>query len=564
MQTEKALSWLIAVGSAAVTCLVWSAGVTDPVNAPKLFLLGAVATGVFAIVLKFGLQALWIEFKIPLIFSIGFIFFLFSSSFFSEAPFVQTFYGAYGRNTGVAAYIFLTILFLGALALKDRKSHEKILGAFFIAGVLNIVYCLWVLAFGDPIPWNNTYKRILGLLGNPNFISSFLGMVIAASTGLLLDSKRAYRKKFFIIFLALLSMFLIYKSSSIQGIFVAIAGVSLALFFLIRSRFNNGVQITYLFFVTVGFIALIFGMLQKGPFSFIYKKSVSLRGSYWNAGLNMGQEHPLTGIGMDTYGDWYRGARPPVALIDTPGPTVLSNAAHNVTIDIFASGGYPLLITYLGIFLLAAKSALNLIRIQKKYDPISVVLTVVWVGYVAQSIISINQIGLAIWGWVCCGLLISYERIIKRELTEHSGTQTSERNAKRLRQKEQIISPQLVAGIGILIGAILAVPPVSSDSKWFQASQARDLSTFKESLQSSYLNPLNSARLANASLILQNSNFVDEARKYALMGIDFNPNYFESYFMLYNLPNSSEEEKIFAMSNMKRIDPNNPDILKLR
>jgi hypothetical protein len=31
--------------------------------------------------------------------------------------------------------------------------------------------------------------------------------------------------------------------------------------------------------------------------------------------------------------------------------------------------------------------------------------------------------------------------------------------------------------------------------------------------------------------------------------------------MLYLLPNSSEEEKSMAKANMKRLDPNNPDVL---
>ena len=59
----------------------------------------------------------------------------------------------------------------------------------------------------------------------------------------------------------------------------------------------------------LGFIALM-GALQKGPLTkLIYKTSVSLRGEYWQAGWNMAKEFPLTGVGMDSYGDWYRRAR---------------------------------------------------------------------------------------------------------------------------------------------------------------------------------------------------------------------------------------------------------------
>lgn len=563
-ESEKVLSWVIAVGSAAVTCFVWLGGVTDPVNAPKLFLLGAIGFAVFFLVLKFGLRVLWKNFRFSLALSVLFVVFLFTSSFFSNAPFVQTFYGAYGRNTGVLTYLSLVAIFLGALMLNQKDSHKRVLNLFVIAGILNILYCLWVLTFGDPIPWNNTYKRILGLLGNPNFISSFLGMLTGVVSALMLEPLRSLRYRLYLIVLLLFSIFLIYKSGSIQGIFVALAGAAIVIFFWVRSRYSAILQISYLTLATVTSIAVVLGMLQKGPFSFVYKKSVSLRGSYWNAGLNMGESHPLSGVGMDTYGDWYRSARPPVALIDTPGATVLTNASHNVAIDLFASGGYPLFLTYLAILALAAKAVFNLSRLSKKFDAIAVSLTVAWVGYLAQSLISINQIGLAIWGWVLSGLLISYEKISRDNLAIESPSSHSKRVDRKAKSSGQFISPQLIAGIGMMVGSILAVPPMASDSKWYNASQARDINTFKESLVSGYLNPLNSPRIANAALILQNSNFPAEAREYALKGIEFNPDYFESYYMLYMLPNSTEQEKEMAMANMKRIDPNNPDLLKLR
>lgn len=563
-ESEKVLSWVIAAGSAAVTCLVWLGGVTDPVNAPKLFLLGAIGFAVFFIVLKFGLSRLWTNFRAGLILSIFFIIFLFTSTFFSNAPFVQTFYGAYGRNTGVLAYLSLIFIFLGTLILMQPESHKRVVNLFVIAGLVNIFYCFWVLAFGDPFPWENTYKRILGLLGNPNFISSFLGMLTGVLLALMLEPLRSFRYRAYLMVLFLSSMFLIYKSGSIQGIFVALSGVAVVVFFWIRSRYKAILQISYLTLTTVTFIAVVLGMLQKGPFSFIYKKSVSLRGSYWNAGLNMGESHPLTGVGLDTYGDWYRSARPPVALIDTPGATVLTNASHNVPIDLFASGGYPLFLTYLAILALAARAVFNLTRLNKKFDVTAVCLTVAWVGYLAQSLISINQIGLAIWGWVLSGLLISYEKITRDNFAVQVHSSHTKPMSNKAKSSGQFVSPQLIAGIGVVVGSILAVPPMASDSKWYSATQARDLNTFKESLVSSYLNPLNTSRLANASLILQNSNFLKEAREYALAGIEFNPDYFESYYMLYMLSNSTEQEKEMAMANMKRLDPNNPDVLKIR
>jgi O-antigen ligase len=559
-ETEKSLGQLLAIGTLFVSCLVWTGGVTDPVNSPKLFVLGSLAFGILGILVKSGFRILWKQSKFFLVTIITFITFLITSTIFSKAPFVQSVYGVYGRNTGVLTYFSLALIALGASLLRSSSSFINIIRSLLVAGVVNIVYCFWVLSFGDPIPWNNTYKHILGLLGNPDFISAFLGIVITVGFGFALTPKIRMKNRTGYSVLILLASFLVYKSHAIQGIFVAMAGLAVVLFFLIRDRFKTVyIHQIYLLGVVIGASFTIAGMLQHGPLSFIYKKSVSLRGAYWKAGLNMGQSHPFSGVGMDAYGDWYRSARPPIALIDTPGPTTLSNVSHNVVIDLFASGGYPLFFSYLALLILGLRAIFQLVKRHKNYDIITVVLSSSWLGYEIQSMVSINQIGLAIWGWVLTGLLIAYERTTT--FTNQAAEIKVKRSSKTRYSKSQVISPQLIIGVGIVFGALISVPPLASDAKWFTATQSKDLAIFKSALESSYLNPLNSPRLANAAVILQNSNLLPDAKAVALKGIAFNPDYFESYLVLYSLPNVTDEEKIMAMSNMKRLDPNNPNVL---
>lgn len=561
LKVENALSWLLAIGSALVTCLVWSGSGTDPVNAPKLLVLGTVAFGVLSLIIKFGASVLWKNYRSLVIFIFLINLSIVSSTFFSKAPLVQNLYGAYGRNTGALTYFSLSIICLAAALLSKRSSHVRVLQAFFIAGLINVIYCFWVLGFGDPIPWNNTYKNILGLLGNPNFISAFLGMLLAATLAYLLAPKNRTSVRVSSSALILASTFLIYKAHATQGVFVALVSSALVIFFWIRSRTPSlMIQLGYVGAAVLGGLFALAGILQHGPLSFIYKKSVSLRGSYWRAGINMGQDHPFTGVGLDTYGDWYRSARPPVALIDTPGPTVLTNASHNVVIDIFSSGGWPLLVSYLAVMSLGLIAIFRLIKTRREYDVVAVGLSAVWVGYHVQSIVSINQIGLALWGWLLTGLLISYERLSREPMAEQF-IENNSRKSKRNRAASQVVSPQLLIGLGLALGFIISIPPVSSDARWFTATQSRDIVKFKESLNSSYLNPMNSARLANAAMILQESNLLDDSREYALRGIAFNENYFESYLVLYLNPKASESEKAMAMENMKRLDPKNPDVL---
>lgn len=562
-QVEKIASTYLSWGVAGVTCLVWASGLTDPVNAPKALLLGALSVSMLAILIKFGISQMWQDSKPILVFGAFFALCLFLSSIFSEAPIVQTLYGTYGRNTGVVTYLSLLILFISVSMMRARSSQSRIMFALVISGIINIFYCLWVLAFGDPIPWNNTYKSILGLLGNPNFISSFLGIVLSVSFSHLFTPSLELSKKILHGLIVVASGPLIIVSNSIQGIFVALAGCSVVLFYYLRAKFKNSfLSFGYAIIVLLSAFVAIMGMLQKGPLSFIYKKSVSLRGSYWKTGINMGLDHPFTGVGMDTYGDWYRFSRPPVALIDTPGPTTLSNAAHNVVIDIFASGGFPLLISYVLIIGIGLISMVKVTLKLKNYDPLFVSISVAWIGYQVQSFISINQVGLAVWGWVLTGLLIGFEKSLGQPAINSENGKTKTKRASS--RQPQVISPQLLAGAGLVLGIFIATPPVSSDANWFHATQAKDIVSLKKSLESNYFNPLNSPRLANAAVIFQNSNLLDDAKFYAKKGIEFNPNYFESYYVLYGLPNVTESEKQMALENMKRLDPNNPNVLHYR
>jgi O-antigen ligase len=481
-------------------------------------------------------------------------------SLLSKAPFTQNYFGAFGRNNGLLTYLLFSFILVASILFTKLESFEKIFYGLFAAGLLNIVYCGWVLAFGDFIPWNNPYGNILGLFGNPDFISAFLGIFIAGSLAFFVTSKTSPLQRIVLMLASLLALYEIIKSHAIQGLVVTAGGIAIVGFYFLRSSFKNQI-IAYLYATSITILGVIavFGTLQKGPLSFVYKRSVSLRGSYWKTGIEMGKTHPFTGVGLDTYGDWYRRARPPVALIDTPGINTLSNVSHNVVIDFFASGGFPLLLSYLAILAFGFISIIRVTTRRREYDRVFVGLTAVWLCYEVQSFISINQIGLAIWGWLFTGLLVAYEHSTRTGIQEAAPDKTKAKN-NRVKMQNSVISPQLVAGIGLLIGLLIALPPLSADSKWYSATRSHDAAKVEAALVPSYFNPADSYRYAQAVNLFQTSNLLDLAHKYALIAVKFNPDYSDAWKELYLLPNASSSEKAQALANMKRLDPKNPDV----
>jgi hypothetical protein len=241
-----------------------------------------------------------------------------------------------------------------------------------------------------------------------------------------------------------------------------------------------------------------------------------------------------------------------------PGPKTITNASHNVIMDFFAYGGWPLLLTYLALIALAAVAVIKVILRSRTYDAIFVALSAAWACYIAQAIISINQIGLAIWGWLLTGALVAYEYATRVQSDE---SQSMPKKTVRKSANAGIISPQLVAGIGAVVGLIIAVPPLAADMKWRSALESKDVNKVMAALKPTYLSPSDSQRLAQAVQLLAGSNLLDQAHQIALQGVAFNKDNFDAWRVLYFLSNSTAEEKAQAVENLKRLDPNNPDVL---
>lgn len=462
----------------------------------------------------------------------------------------------YGRNTGFLAYLFLGAVAIAGTQLGTQAHLRFVLVGFLVTLLANLSYGLWVLLFGDFLGWQNNYGALLGTFGNPNFISSFLGMGFSLVLALVMKSSR--RLSILLLLALPLIAWQLREADSLQGIVVAALGSGLVCYFWIRHKVQN--EAWSLAYLMTGFIAAgvaVAGALGSGPLrQALAQPTVALREQYWLAAFNMAKSHPLFGVGMDSYGDWYRRARDSQALI-TPGPETVTNVAHNVFLDLLASGGFPLLVLYVLITAMGAYSIFRIAKRSKHYDPIFVGITVLWVGYQAQSIISINQLGLAVWGWLLNGLAISLEFSTRDD--SQVKTRTELGSKLKVKNKPEIFSTKLVSSIGVVVGLFLAVPPLSADMKWANVQKTRQLNELEEALGGGYLAPSNSTRLANAVILLEESKLPQYAIEYARQGVAFNKDYFDAWKVLYYSTQASAAEKEEAKAQMIRLDPLNPE-----
>ena len=569
---ESNLSRLFLIGLPIATVFVFM-NVTDPVNAPKLLIAGVLAGGVCAVALVFGTKQLWVESKSLMLSGLFFLLAMFNAIFQSSSPLIQNINGVHGRNTGFLAYLFLLIIALCASLLREKKSFVFLSVAFLIAGILNIIYGALTVIFGDFLSWNNPGNSVIGFFGNTNFMGAFLGMFVVGATAWFIGGSLALWQRISLLCLSGIAFYEIIQTYAIQGRVLTVAGLFIVGFYFIRSRTQSFVPtFVYSFIGTVfGGVALL-GALQKGPLTeYIYKSTVSFRGQYWLAGIEMGNAHPFSGVGMDAYGDNYRKFRSLEAATNTPGPDTTTNAAHNVIIDFFASGGWPLMLSYLATLIIAAIALLRVTLRDREYKPEFVAIASVWICYQLQSIISINQVGIAIWGWVLTGALVAYERASRDKATNSSGSAENSRTVKvvsptKVKRKnkgneiEQGFTPGLVGTIGVVIGALIALPPLTSDINWKASFTNINLQTIEEDTEATYFKPTNSNQLVNAGIILESNKLYDLAYKYAKRAVEFNPDDFPSWQLLLSVTNATVEDKVEATANMKRLDPLNPKL----
>lgn len=567
LETEKLVARLMAVTLTAVTIVVFTQTVTDPVNVTKLFVLGALA---FATAGAAG-HSINTQFlkqnRLPLLPLFLFLVFSISCLIMSKAPFAQSLYGVYGRNNGFLLYLLLGMLFISSLTITSQQLFRKYLVALSIAGVVNVFYALWVMAFGDFIGWSNPYGNLLGTLGNPNFIGSFFGMFSALLFTFVLAKNESKNLRIGAIILLPLVFLGIIDSHAVQGKVLFVAGAGIVLFFWIRDRFpSKWFSLTYLAIAIVSFTTALFGTLQKGPLAgLLYKETVSLRGEYWYAGWKTGLANPIFGAGFDSYGDWYRRSRRESAL-SLPGIDTVTNTAHNVYLDIFAFGGWPLFISYILLGVVVVISIVKFTIRNKKFDSIFVGLTSVWICYQLQSTISINQIGLAVWGWTFGAAIVAYEINDSRNSTNSQDSLAGQLGKKIKSKKTQasIVTPGLLAGLSAVVGMLVAVPPLSADMKWRSAQMSQDAIQIEAVLTQSYLNPLNSFAFNNIVGIFETNNLADMAYKNGIAAVKFNPDSYEAWRNLSQLSKTSEADRQESFRNMKRLDPLNSTIGKVK
>jgi O-antigen ligase len=556
--------WSLIFGLAAVT-IYFKQNFEDPFNTPKLILLLITAGWLFGHVVnhyvKQKIKINSLEFYLLALCTI-FILFQFISLLNTDVL-ITGLIGETQRRNGFLSYFALIVILLFTSIRFNYFYSYRLIKSSILIGLILSSYGLLQISGRDFVKWNNPYNSMISTLGNPNFASALLAVLTIVSTLLFFIKSIQKIYKIIAVVVIFTSVISIFKSNSRQGLLVIVIGL---LFYLsLYSYFNfRRVRTLVIFTVASSFGLLIAGMLQVGPLSsYLYKSSVSVRGYYWKAALEMFKNKPLTGIGLDSYGSYFKQFRE-VGYPLNYGFEITSSNAHNVYLQLFSTGGLFVGVSYLLILLLVfIAGILNVKGSSGDEQKIALLLLSAWIGFQAQSLISIDNIGISIWGWVLGGSIIGL-RIDSINKKNFASVTTSFSTKKRSINLFQPI-------ISIIVLAPILFISINLSNAEFDMRLVRQYSTSdisdKNTLVYKYAQKLINGKFVDprykfqAALHMVDTGYISESYKQILVLHEKDPRGLDVLRWLaeYNKSIANYKTEILYRTDISLLDPWNAD-----
>ena len=397
--------WVI-LGGASLTTLYFNSRIQDPFNSPKFWIVLLIASWLVGhLINNFRLLRGVKYLKVTVVLSLSFIASMLLALVNTD-PLYTGLFGENMRRNGFLSYLALIIFFLTTLIYFNLKYINRLNKIVILVGIVLAVYGLMQISGLDFVKWNNPYNAVISTVGNPNFAAGIMSILAVLNFGAALNRSFSNLARSCHLLTVLLLLSAIVMSEALQGLLAFSIGFGFISIIYIYGKNKIFGVITLLVFFIAGLFSIL-GILQKGPLSeYLYKGSVTVRGYYWDAGIKMFLDKPLTGIGLDRYGAYFKEFREPGYPLNY-GWDITSSNAHNVPIQMFATGGILLGLSYILIALYVVIRCFIALK-DASFNNRMLIATFFggWLAFQAQSFVSIDNLGISIWGWLLAAIII--------------------------------------------------------------------------------------------------------------------------------------------------------------
>jgi len=459
----------LAILGVSFVTIIFDTKSLDPFNTPKLVALLLISSLLIGQIIKAPRFMPMKSSKIGItVFSLIILFWASSliSLYFSDS-WIVALIGDTQRRNGFLAYFGLGIIALYATKYINFKNIISLYRISILTGVFVSFYGIIQITGNDFASWDNPYNSVIGTVGNPNFASALMAILTVLAISSLLIKELSIGFKLSALFCVVMSVIAIVASDSRQGL--VSLGFSIVFYVSYYVYLNRrSWAFAVITFSSVASLLAIFGMLQKGPLStLLYKPSVTIRGYYWDAALEMLKAYPLTGVGLDHYGYYFKEFR----SVEYPlkyGFDLTSTNAHNTFLQMFATGGLLLGLSYLMLTISTLYVGLNLLKFANSSERlVTLGLLAAWLAFQAQSFISIDNIGVSVWGWLLTGAIFGLASAKELERKKLESPEI------KLIAKNQIkVMPYLVTPLIMVPVLVLSVLLIRIENN---AARARDV-----------------------------------------------------------------------------------------
>lgn len=426
--------------------------------------------------------------------------------FLSKAPLDQQLIGVWGRNIGLLTYVscFITLLF--GYSLIKKKPGQILWNNFLICSLISIAYGLFQ-AFGyDYIDWNA--PAVFGTMGNINFYSAHLAIIISMFIGFSLSTLIGSRVKLFLFALGCLCAYLLVKANSAQGIVIVFIMLLLASH-VVLSRRSRKLRFLIPSFVGLLFLLLISGLLRMGPHATFVSNQMSslkIRSFFWQAALRMFKEHLFFGVGLDSFEDWYLVSRP-LAAFQGGDLNEPADSAHNFLLEYGAVGGIALFLfgVYLMTFVISrfTRVVSKAVSIPSELSCFESAFCFGSVAFLLQGLVSPQQIGILSWGFLLLGITLGYgETLVHNSQRATKGKSTIHNKANLQKSSRIFVSSSLT--IFAVMALVVSVSPIVKERKMLSAQRTENIQYYVEAVGSF---PKSAYYYRNGIRIMENAGF---------------------------------------------------------
>jgi hypothetical protein len=341
----------------------------------------------------------------------------------------------------------------------------------------------------------------------------------------------------------MLFLYNIQATNSKQGFVIFFIGLLLTVLLHLK---NYTLNKKFILIMGVSLVVLLtfalLDLLQRAPWnSILYERSVSYRGDFWRAAWKMSLSNPIFGVGPDGFRDNYKQFIDQQTISRETRDEV-TDSAHNILLDLFSTGGVLLVTWYLILIAISGYTILKLIKSQRNIPVEQIALFSVWAAYQFQSLISIRNIGLSVWGWVLTGLILGLNTNIKDPI--HSTV------IRRLDLKKS--KSKLLVTLTLVFALCVSTPPFIRDASFRSAVKSGDVLKIQKSVLEW---PQDVMRMNYAAKILRENGFSEQAIVIARAAVKVNPMNLEAWMELAQYEEISIDEQKFTEERISFLNP---------